>query len=138
MELGYVGLGNMGGALNRSLMRAHKMRVFDLNPEAMSRFADAGAQATQDAKSLGAECDLVMTCLPTSNEVRAAIFGENGLAAGMKPGSIIADMTTGDPNATRAMAKDLEAQGITPIDAPVSGGPHGADADVTMKTGAWA
>ena len=69
-----------------------------------------------------------MTCLPTSKEVRDAIFGPDGIAAGMKRGGIIADMTTGDPNATRAMAKELAAQGITLIDAPVSGGPHGADA----------
>jgi 3-hydroxyisobutyrate dehydrogenase len=69
-----------------------------------------------------------MTCLPTSKEVRDAIFGPDGIAAGLKPGSIIADMTTGDPNATRAMAKELAAKGITLIDAPVSGGPHGADA----------
>ena len=55
-------------------------------------------------------------------------FSADGLAAGLKKGSIIADMTTGDPNATRAMADDLKSAGITLIDAPVSGGPHGADA----------
>ena len=50
---------------------------------------------------------MVMTCLPTSKEVRDAIFGADGIAAGLKKGGIIADMTTGDPNATRAMAKEL-------------------------------
>jgi 3-hydroxyisobutyrate dehydrogenase len=69
-----------------------------------------------------------MTCLPTSKEVQQAIFGSNGLASGLKKGAIIADMTTGDPNATREMAKELAKSGITLIDAPVSGGPHGADA----------
>jgi 3-hydroxyisobutyrate dehydrogenase len=128
MQLGYIGLGNMGGALARRLLRQHKMRVYDLKPENMAKLADKGGMASQSPKALAAESDIVMTCLPTSKEVRDAIFGPDGIAAGLKRGGIIADMTTGDPNATRAMAKELAAQGITLIDAPVSGGPHGADA----------
>jgi 3-hydroxyisobutyrate dehydrogenase len=128
MQLGYVGLGNMGAALARRLLRKDKMRVYDLRPEAMARLTDLGGIASQSPKALAAECDLVMTCLPTSNEVREVIFGRDGLASGLKKGGIIADMTTGDPNATREMAKELAKSGITLIDAPVSGGPHGADA----------
>jgi 3-hydroxyisobutyrate dehydrogenase len=128
MQLGYVGLGNMGAALARRLLRQHKMRVHDLRPETMERLAGQGAVATQSPKALAAESDVVMTCLPTSSEVRQVIFGDDGLAAGLKRGAIIADMTTGDPNATRQMAAALAKSGITLIDAPVSGGPHGADA----------
>lgn len=128
MQLGYVGLGNMGAALARRLLRKAKMRVYDLRPEAMARLADQGGIASQNPSALAAQSDLVMTCLPTSREVREAIFGANGLASGLKKGSIIADMTTGDPNATREMAGELAKSGITLIDAPVSGGPHGADA----------
>ena len=128
MQLGYVGLGNMGAALARRLLRRHKMRLYDLRPQAMARLADLGGIACQSPKALAAESDLVMTCLPTSAEVQEAIFGSDGLAAGLKKGSIIADMTTGDPNATREMADALKSAGITLIDAPVSGGPHGADA----------
>ena len=128
MQLGYIGLGNMGGALARRLLRQHRMRVYDLKPENMAKLADKGGTASQSPKALAAESDVVMTCLPTSKEVRDATFGPDGIAAGMKRGGIIADMTTGDPNATRAMAKELRGAGITLIDAPVSGGPHGADA----------
>jgi 3-hydroxyisobutyrate dehydrogenase len=128
MQLGYVGLGNMGAALARRLLSQQPMRVYDLNPAAMTRLAERGGVASQSPKALAAESDLVMTCLPTSKEVRDVIFGSDGLAAGLKKGSIIADMTTGDPNATRQMASDLAGAGITLIDAPVSGGPHGADA----------
>jgi 3-hydroxyisobutyrate dehydrogenase len=128
VQLGYVGLGNMGGALARRLLLQAKMRVYDLRPAVTAEYAAKGGTPAQSPKALAAESDLVMTCLPTSTEVREAIFGDNGLAAGMKPGGIIADMTTGDPNATRAMAKELAGRGITLIDAPVSGGPHGADA----------
>ncbi|MBN9563024.1 MAG: NAD(P)-dependent oxidoreductase [Alphaproteobacteria bacterium] len=128
MELGYVGLGNMGGALARRLLLQRKLRVYDLRPETMDRLAERGATPTQSPRALAEQCDLVMTCLPTSDHVRAAIFGADGLAAGLKPGSLIADMTTGDPNATRAMAAEAADRGITLFDAPVSGGPHGADA----------
>ena len=86
----------------------------------------AGAQPAQSLEALGQACDAVLLCLPTSNEVRQAIFGEGGLAAGMAPGGIIVDQTTGDPNATRAMAAELAERGLELIDAPVSGGPHGA------------
>ncbi len=91
MELGYIGLGNMGGALARRLLREHKMRVFDLRPEIVARFADAGAVPTQSAQALARESDMVMTCLPT-------------------------------------MAARLAEKGVQMIDAPVSGGPHGANA----------
>ena len=128
MQLGYVGLGNMGAALARRLLRKDKMRVYDLRPETMARLADQGGIASQNPKALAAQSDLVMTCLPTSKEVQQVIFGSDGLASGLKKGAVIADMTTGDPNATREMAKELAKSGITLIDAPVSGGPHGADA----------
>jgi 3-hydroxyisobutyrate dehydrogenase len=124
MQLGYVGLGNMGAALARRLLRKDKMRVYDLRPEAMVKLAGLGGVSSQSPEALASESDLVMTCLPTSKEVREVIFGSDGLASGLKKGAIIADMTTGDPSATREMAKDLAASGITLIDAPVSGGPQ--------------
>lgn len=139
MQLGYVGLGNMGGALARRLLRQHPLRVYDLRPEAMAKFAELGAVPTQSPRALAGQCDLVMTCLPTSKEVRDVLFGEDGIAAGLKPSGIVADMTTGDPNATRAMAAELAPAGVSLIDAPVSGGPHGADAGtIAIMVGAAA
>ena len=128
MNLGYIGLGMMGGALARRLMREHKLRVFDLNRAAVDSFAADGAQPVQDPASLARECDIILTCLPSSTEVRQAIFGPGGLVEGLEPGKLIVDQTTGDPNETRAMAADLAEKGISLIDAPVSGGPHGAEA----------
>ena len=132
MELGYVGLGKMGGALARRLMLKHRLRAYDLRPDVVRAFAEAGALPVQNLPALAGACDLVMTCLPTSSQVHDVIFGTedggDGLAAHLKPGSVIADMTTGDPNATRAMAARLASRGIHLIDAPVSGGPHGAEA----------
>jgi 3-hydroxyisobutyrate dehydrogenase len=128
MEIGYVGLGSMGGAIARRMLLSRKLRVFDLMPERASAMTQAGAVPAQDLASLAAASDMVCLCLPTSADVQMAIFGENGLAAGLKPGTVVADMTTGDPLATKAMAKDLAARGIDLIDAPVSGGPDGAAA----------
>src|SRR5258705_7755427 len=107
MDLGYVGLGKMGGALARRLMRTQKLRAYDLRPETVQQFATEGAVPVQNLAAMGSACDLVMTCLPTSQQVRDVIFGEGGLAAHMKTGGIILDMTTGDPNATKAMAAEL-------------------------------
>jgi 3-hydroxyisobutyrate dehydrogenase len=128
MDVGYVGLGSMGGAIARRLLLARKLRVCDLVPERVAALTAAGALPAQDLPSLAAASDLVCLCLPTSLEVREAIFGAAGLRAGLKQGTLVADMTTGDPLATKAMAKELEAGGIDMIDAPVSGGPDGAAA----------
>ncbi|MEC8135610.1 MAG: NAD(P)-dependent oxidoreductase, partial [Pseudomonadota bacterium] len=128
MELGYVGLGAMGGALARRLMLSHKLRVLDLRPEVVAEFADNGAIPAQDGASLARKSDIILLCLPRSADVRDAIFGLGGLAEGLEPGKIIIDQTTGNPDETRAMAAELAEKGITMIDGPVSGGPAGADA----------
>jgi 3-hydroxyisobutyrate dehydrogenase len=128
MELGYIGLGAMGGALARRLMLSHKLRVHDLRPEMIEEFAKNGAIPTQSGAAMARECDVVMICVPRSANVRDAIFGEGGLLEGLEPGKIVIDQTSGDPDETRKMAAELAEKGITLIDAPVSGGPRGADA----------
>jgi 3-hydroxyisobutyrate dehydrogenase len=128
MELGYIGLGAMGGALARRLMLSHKLRVLDLRPDVVADFAKDGAVPAQDGASLARECDVIMLCLPRSADVRTAIFGPGGLVEGLEPGKIVVDQTSGDPDETRAIAAELAEKGITFIDAPVSGGPDGATA----------
>jgi 3-hydroxyisobutyrate dehydrogenase len=103
------------------------MRVFDLRPEIVARFAELGAVPAQDAQAVVRESDLVMTCLPTSQNVHDVLFGEGRAAEILQPGQLWADMTTGDPGETRAMAARLKEQGVDMIDAPVSGGVVGAD-----------
>ncbi len=128
MEVGYVGLGSMGGAIARRMLLTRSLRAYDLVPERAAALGAAGAVPAQDLSSLAAASDLVCLCLPTSADVREAIFGAAGLAAGLKPGTLVADMTTGDPLATKAMSRELAGRGIDLIDAPVSGGPDGAAA----------
>lgn len=129
MNVGYVGLGSMGGGIvKRMLHNKQQLRVYDLSPERVSEMAKLGGQASQSLSALAAESDIVCLCLPTSENVRTAIFGDNGLAKGLKKGALVADMTTGDPLQTKAMAAELAKQGVDMIDAPVSGGPAGAAA----------
>ena len=128
MNIGYVGLGSMGGAIAKRMLLKGKLRVYDLSPERMGEMAKLGGQPSQSLADLARQSDAVCLCLPTSENVRTAIFGENGLAHGLQRGALVADMTTGDPLATKDMAKELGARGIEMIDAPVSGGPDGAAA----------
>lgn len=127
MRIGYIGLGNMGGPLAGRLVQRHPMHVYDLNADAVAKFVDLGATAADNPADLAAQCDVVFTCLPKSDHVHEVIFGNNGLLENLKPGSLIADMTTGDPARTRAMAAELKDRQIDLIDAPVSGGPRGAN-----------
>ncbi len=127
MRIGFIGLGNMGGPLAGRLVQRHPLHVFDLRRDAVQAFVGKGAVAASSPAEIAGRCDAVLTCLPTSDNVRQVIFGPDGLAGELKPGSLIADMTTGDPAKTRAMAAELKAKGIDMIDAPVSGGPRGAN-----------
>jgi 3-hydroxyisobutyrate dehydrogenase len=128
MQIGYIGLGVMGGALARRLMLSHTLHVFDLNAKAMADFAAAGAIPAASAAELARQCDVVMICVPRSAHVRQAIFGPGGVAEGISAGKIIIDQTSGDPNETRRMAAELAERGVIMIDAPVSGGAKGAQA----------
>jgi 3-hydroxyisobutyrate dehydrogenase len=128
MDIGYIGLGAMGSALATRLLQAHALRVFDLQRDAVQRLVDGGALPCGSARELGSHCDIVLVCLPTSNHVRALLDGPDGLAAGLRPGSLVIDQTTGDPALTRELAAALAARGVALVDAPVSGGAAGARA----------
>jgi 3-hydroxyisobutyrate dehydrogenase len=127
MQIGYIGLGSMGGALARRLQLQHPLRVHDANPEAVRRMVEKGATACPP-QQIAADCDVIFLCLPTSNHVRTVLFGDAGIARHARPGTLFVDQTTGDPTVTRALASELEAIGLELMDAPVSGGARGADA----------
>ncbi|GJH27061.1 NAD(P)-dependent oxidoreductase [Caballeronia novacaledonica] len=137
MNIGYVGLGSMGGALATRLQLSHPLHVYDLNRSAVERMVEKGATACESLETLASRCDVIFLCLPKSEHVREVIFGSNGLSPRLKKDTLIVDQTTGDPIATRAMAVDLLKQGVHLIDAPVSGGARGAEAGtVAIMVGA--
>jgi 3-hydroxyisobutyrate dehydrogenase len=127
-RVGYVGLGNMGGPLARRLQRSFPLHVHDRDAAAVARLATLGATPHGDLAALAQACDTILLCLPTTEHVREAIFGPHGIAASAQPGTLVIDQTTGDPVASRAIAEELRQHGIELIDAPVSGGPEGAEA----------
>lgn len=128
MKIGYVGVGNMGGALAARLLLGHDLIVYDRAPAAVAAMVEKGAQAAESLEELARESDVVFLCLPTSVQVREALFSKGGLANGLSEGAFVIDQTTGEPSETRKMAAKLAEQRVEMIDAPVSGGIAGANA----------
>ena len=127
MRIGYVGVGNMGGALAARLVTAHQVIVQDRSAVAVERMRALGATAGT-LTQIGEDCQVIFLCLPTSAHVREVLLGHEGLAKSLTSGTLVIDQTTGDPNETRKLADELSAQGVDLIDAPVSGGIAGAQA----------
>jgi 3-hydroxyisobutyrate dehydrogenase len=126
MEIGYIGLGTMGGALASRLQETYPLTIYDLNTEAVARLKTMGATAANSLKELAKRCDIIMICVPRSDDVHKIIFEDKGLYEGLSAGKIIVDQTSGDPPLTRKMAAKLQTIGVEMIDAPVSGGAKGA------------
>ncbi len=126
--VGFIGLGVMGRRMALNLNRAgFALLVHDLNREAVTELVASGAR---DAGSIAgtAEADLVITMLPDTPDVEAVVLGEGGLAAAMRPGSVLIDMSSISPTAAVAMQSSLAAKAVAMLDAPVSGGYQGAEA----------
>ena len=121
MNVGYIGLGAMGGALANHLVRKHSLTVLDLNRDVVARFVELGAHGAANGAELARRSEVVVLCLPRSADVRQALFGPDGVAEGLAHGSVVIDQTSGQPQETRALAKQLAERGVAMIDAPVSG-----------------
>jgi len=123
-RIGFVGLGNMGAPMARRLAAAgYPLAVADANPEAVARFtAETACERPADLKALGAACRAVITMLPDGHTVRKVLLDANGIAAGLRPGSFVIDMSSSAPGGTRELAAELAKQDLSLVDAPVSGG----------------
>ena len=122
--IGFIGLGNMGFPMARRLASAgYKLAVADRRADAVKRFvAEVPCEQPADLKSLGSLCRVVITMLPEGNAVREVLTGAQGVVAGLRPGSVVIDMTSASPLGTRQLGAELAKQGVPLIDAPVSGG----------------
>jgi 3-hydroxyisobutyrate dehydrogenase-like beta-hydroxyacid dehydrogenase len=129
MKVGFIGVGMMGGPMCGNLIKkGHQAVIFDLNKDAIARMTGVGATAAGSPKEVAEQVDIVFTSLPMPADVEKVIMGPDGLAAGAKKGTIIADMSTNAPAVVQRLAKELAAKGIVLIDSPVSGGVDGAEA----------
>jgi 3-hydroxyisobutyrate dehydrogenase len=116
----------------------HELTVWNRTAERATRFADAHrARVAGTPRAAAAGAEVVLTCLPTSHEVAELLDGPDGLLAGMEPGALLLDCTSGDPATSRHIAERLTAAGMAFADAPVSGGTNGAEAGtLTVMVGA--
>ena len=136
MNIGFIGLGIMGKPMAKNLLKAGYTLLVNTHKQAtMDEMAAVGAVlATQ--QEIGEKCDIVMTMLPNSPQVKEVMLGENGVAVHMKPGSIFVDMSSINPIASKEIAAELAKHGVDMLDAPVSGGePKAIDGTLSFMVG---
>lgn len=137
MKIGFIGLGIMGKPMAKNLIRAgHELVVYDIDPKGVEELVKAGASAAGSSKEIAESCMTMITMLPNSPHVKAAVCGENGVLEGAKPGAVLIDMSSIAPTASQEIEKACAKKGVKMIDAPVSGGePKAVDASLSIMVG---
>ncbi|HTS91480.1 MAG TPA: NAD(P)-dependent oxidoreductase [Stellaceae bacterium] len=128
-RIGYIGVGLMGhGAAKNILLKGYPLTVLgNRNRAPVQDLVTRGAGEAKTAQEAASQSDIVFTCLPSSVEVEATVFGERGLLAGAHPGMILVDSTTADPNSTRRIGSELEKRGCAMVDGPLGRTPKEAE-----------
>jgi len=126
--IGFIGLGIMGRPMARNLLKAgHSLIVHNRSPAAVEELAKDGAQIAASSKEVAARSEIVITMLPDSPDVELVYAGEQGVFAGVRPGTLLIDMSTIAPAVARKLASAAERKSCDMLDAPVSGGQAGAE-----------
>tara|TARA_B100000965_G_scaffold94787_1_gene77412 strand:+ start:66 stop:1007 length:942 start_codon:yes stop_codon:yes gene_type:complete len=127
MKIGFIGLGNVGGKLARSLLRnKFDLTVRDLDKNLTKPFFDLGAKVANSAKVLAEQVDLIITCLPSPQICSEVMEGEEGILNGLSENKIWLEMSTTDEAEVKRMGEKIIAKKAIPLDGPVSGGCHRA------------
>jgi len=127
MDIAFIGLGIMGKPMALNLHKAgYTVFVHGRRAESMAPLCEAGCTACQTPAEAASKADIVIVMVSDTPDVEQVIFGDDGVIHGARPGSVVVDMSTISPTATRRFAEDLRARGIEMLDAPVSGGDVGA------------
>ncbi len=128
MKVGFIGLGMMGAGMASNIQKGgFELVVHDLTRQAASKHLNAGATWAESPKALAEQCEIVFTSLPTPADVRHVGTGENGLIEGFKKGSVWLDLSTNAVDVVRDLNAIFAEKGVDFLDAPVSGGPSGAN-----------
>jgi 3-hydroxyisobutyrate dehydrogenase len=138
--VGFIGIGNMGRPMAANLVKGgYQVVVYDLDGKRAQDVATAiGAKAVTSLADLGKSVDAIVTMLPTGKEVRACLLDAEGgaLAANLRKGALVIDMSSADPVGSRATHADLAKRGLAFVDAPVSGGvPRATDGSLAIMIG---
>ncbi|CAN7709967.1 2-hydroxy-3-oxopropionate reductase [Neorhizobium tomejilense] len=127
-NIGFIGLGTMGQPMAERLIQAgHKLRLNRVK-EASQYLVDLGGEAVETAAQAATGAEFVVLMLPNTGDVEKVLFHEDGVLDALAAGSVVIDMSSIDPVATREFAERVEAKGAFYLDAPVSGGEIGAKA----------
>ncbi len=137
MRIGFIGLGIMGKPMAKNLLKAgYELTVFDKIAEPVKELAEAGASTAGSAREVAALSDIVITMLPNSPHVKAAILGPDGVLEGIGAGKIVIDMSSIAPFASREIAARLHEKDVEMLDAPVSGGePKAIEGTLSIMVG---
>jgi 3-hydroxyisobutyrate dehydrogenase len=126
-NIGFIGLGNMGGPMASNLLKAgHNVRVFDLVEASLQAIAKEGGESCDSAAAVVVGVDVVISMLPASVHVENLYLGDDGLLTAIAPGTLVIDCSTIAPASSRKVSAAAAARNIPMIDAPVSGGVGGA------------
>ena len=137
MKIGFIGLGIMGKPMVHNILKAgyKEVLVWNRSQAAIDTCVSYGAVASTP-KEIGENCDVVITMLPNSPQVKEVMLGENGVASYMKEGSVFIDCSSINPVASKEIAEVLAAKGVEMLDAPVSGGePKAIDGTLSFMVG---
>jgi 2-hydroxy-3-oxopropionate reductase len=137
MKLGFIGLGIMGKPMSKNLLKAgYELVVYDINAAAVAEVVAAGAVAAASPKDVAAQVPIVITMLPNSPHVKEVVLGKNGVLEGAKASTIIADMSSIAPLASKEVYAECAKKGVELLDAPVSGGePKAIDGTLSIMVG---
>ena len=127
-NIAFIGLGLMGRPMALNLEKAGAvLTVNTRNPETLNAFEDLGIATSGTPADAAVDADIVIICVADTNALENVLLGEDGIVDGMEEGTIVIDMGTTAIDATRRFAEAVEDAGGSWIDAPVSGGTHGAE-----------
>src|SRR3954452_13034939 len=130
MQVGFIGLGAMGALIVPRLMAAgHNVTGWNRSRDKAAPLIAAGMTWADSPRTVAAQCEIVFSIVTDGAAVRAVALGDEGVLAGLRPGSVYADMSTISPDVSRAVAAEFAKAGCFMLDAPLSGSP------VTVKAG---
>jgi 3-hydroxyisobutyrate dehydrogenase len=126
-KIGFIGLGIMGKPMSLNLLKAgFELIVYNRTQQKADELIKAGAAGAQSPAEVAANSDIIITIVSDTPDVEEVILGKNGIIRNIKQGSVVIDMSTISPSATRRIAAELHRKGAEMLDAPVSGGDTGA------------
>ena len=135
MQVGFIGLGTMGGKMAANLQRAgYPLMIYDVRREAAAPHLAAGAVWADSPRQVAQNCEVVFSSLPGPSDVEEVALGKDGVLGGMRPGGVYFDLSTNSPTVVRRINAAFAERGVHMLDAPVSGGPRGA---ATGKLAIW-